>query len=522
MADRHVVLAAKGGGIVFGGRLFVWAARFGLAVLLARLLGADLYGVYNIALSIATLGAAFAVIGLDSALIRYMAVYSRRADRAGLLGTLRVGLGLPLLASLVAALALVAFAGPISRDIVGDPRMETPIRIIAILVPAMVLNSVLAASLQGAQRIGWAVLAEQFAQPIVRFAVLAVFAVIGMTAEFALLGALLATLAATLLLAWFLHRQVSLTGITGDDVRAAPGEMLRFSAPVYFSNLINTFGGNLQTILLGGMASIASAGIFTVASQVMLVGAIFHSAIVQASMPIFAELQDTQERGRLHALYRTTSKWTFTLNLPFFLVAVLFPLALLSIFGPEFMDGAPALVILAFASLINAGTGTSGAVLDMTGHTRVKLINSSLAVGLAIALNLFLIPELGITGAAIASLGSVATVNLLRVAEVWWLVRVGPYDLSWAKPLLAGAAAATVGWMVAMLTQGTGLLLSSALGAVALGLAYAGLLVVLGLSDDDRIVVSRAARKFTRRRGGSPGGGSPGGMARAEAPGEST
>ena len=92
MADRHVVLAAKGGGIVFGGRLFVWAARFGLAVLLARLLGADLYGIYNIALSIATLGAAFAVIGLDSALIRYMAVYSRRGDRAGLLGTLRVGL----------------------------------------------------------------------------------------------------------------------------------------------------------------------------------------------------------------------------------------------------------------------------------------------------------------------------------------------------------------------------------------------------------------------------------------------
>jgi len=103
------------------------------------------------------------------------------------------------------------------------------------------------------------------------------------------------------------------------------------------------------------------------------------------------------------------------------------------------------------------------------------------------------------------------------VAEVWWLVRVEPYDLSWAKPLLAGAVAGTVGWMVAMLTQGTGLLLSSALGAAALGLAYAGLLVVLGLSDDDRIVVSRAARKFTRRRGGSPGG-----MARAEAPGEST
>ena len=154
----------------------------------------------------------------------------------------------------------------------------------------------------------------------------------------------------------------------------------------------------------------------------------------------------------------------------------------------------------------------------MTGHTRVKLVNSSLSVGLAITLNLILIPVLGLTGAAIASLGSVAIVNLLRVGEVGWLVRVGPYDLSWAKPLLAGAAAATVGWTVAMFAQGTGLLVSSALGAVALGLTYAGLLVALGLSDDDRTVVSRAARKFTRRRGGCGSGG----VAPAEATGEPT
>jgi O-antigen/teichoic acid export membrane protein len=515
MADRHVVLAAKGGGIVFGGRLFVWAARFGLAVFLARLLQAEGYGLYNIALSIATLAAAFAVIGLDSALIRYVAIYSRRGDRAGVLGTLRVGIALPLLASAVAAVALVALAGPIAHDILGDPRLESPIRIVAILVPAMVLNSVLAASLQGAQRIGWAVLAEQFAQPIVRFAILAAFAVIGMTAELALLGAALATLAATALLIWFLHRQVSLTGIR-DEARAEPGVMLRFSAPVYFSNLINTFGGNLQTLLLGGLASVASAGIFAVAHHVMLVGTIFHSAIVQASMPIFAELQDVGDHGRLHALYRTTSKWTFTLNLPFFLVAVLFPQAVLSIFGPEFMAGAEALVILAFASLINAGTGTSGAVLDMTGHTRVKLVNSSLSVGLAIVLNLLLIPEYRLVGAAIASFGSVAMVNLLRVGEVGWLVRVAPYDLSWAKPVIAGVAASIAGWLVAQLTYATGLLLSSALGAVALGVIYAVLLVALGLSDDDRAVVSRAARKFTRRREPS------GGMARAEAPGEPT
>jgi O-antigen/teichoic acid export membrane protein len=517
MVDRHVVLAAKGGGMVFAGRLFVWGTRFGMAVLLARLLGADSYGLYNIALTVATLGSAFSVIGLDSALIRYVAVYSRRADRAGLLGTLRVGIGLPMLVSGAAALVLWLLAGPLARDLVGDPRLEPLIRIAALLVPAMVSNSVLASTLQGAQRIGWAVVAEQFAQPIVRFGILIVLAVLGMTPEGAVLASTLATVAATVLLVWFVHRQVSLAGVTG-SVRAEPGTMLRFSLPVYFSNLVNTFGGNLQTLLLGAMASVASAGIFAVANQVMLVGVIFHSAVVSAAMPIFAELQDSEDRGRLHALYRTTSKWTFTLNLPFFLMAVLYPAALLSIFGPDFTNGSTALAILGFASLTNAATGTSGAVLDMTGHTHVKLINTTLSVGLAIVLNLILIPAMGVTGAAIASLGSVATVNLLRVAEVGWLVRVGPYDRSWAKPVVAGIAAAVAGWGGLLLLPDFGLLGRSALSALALGTTYAIVLLALGLSDDDRTIVSRAARKFTRRRGGPP----PPGMAPASATSEPT
>ncbi|HET7521306.1 MAG TPA: oligosaccharide flippase family protein, partial [Candidatus Limnocylindria bacterium] len=315
MADRNAMLAAKGGGVVFAGRLFVWGTRFGLAVLLARLLGADEYGLYNIALTVGTLGSAFAVFGLDSALVRYVAVYSRRSDRQGVLGTLRIGIGLPMLISVVAAAILLLLAGTIAGTLIGDPRLEPLIRIVALLVPAMVANSVLSATLQGAQRIGWAVVAEQFAQPIVRFAILLVFALLGMTPELAILASTLATIAATALLLLFVQRQVSFGGI-GAAGNAQGGEMVRFSLPVYFSNLVNTFGGNLQTLLLGAMASIASAGIFAVANQVMLIGAIFHSAIVQASMPIFASLQDLDDRRPLHDLYRTTSKWTFTLNLP--------------------------------------------------------------------------------------------------------------------------------------------------------------------------------------------------------------
>jgi O-antigen/teichoic acid export membrane protein len=499
----HVVLAAKGGAVVFAGRLFVWGARFVLAVLLARLLGADQYGLYSIALTVATLGSAFSVIGLDSALVRYIAIYRRRGERPGVLGTLRVGLGLPMLASLVPAVALLVLAGPFAREVIGDPRLEPLLRIVALLVPAMVANSVLAATLQGAQRIGWAVVAEQFAQPISRFAILLVFIVAGLTAELAILASTLSTVVAAGLLLLFVNRHVSLSGVgTAAASERQLGTMLRFSLPVYFSNIVNTVGSNLQTLFLGAMASVASAGIFAVANQIMLIGAIFHAAIVQSSMAIFAELHDANDRARLKHLYQTTSKWTVTLNLPFVALALMFPQALLSLFGAEFLSGAPALALLGLATLANAATGSSGAVLDMTGHTRVKLLNSTLSVALAIALNLALIPPLGVIGAAIAVIGSVSSVNLLRLIEVRWLVGLSPYERSWLKPLAAGAGATAVALSTTALLADTEVAIQGAVGAALMIATYFVMLLGLGLSSDDRLVLSRARSRFTRRRSG--------------------
>ena len=51
------------------------------------------------------------------------------------------------------------------------------------------------------------------------------------------------------------------------------------------------------------------------------------------------------------------------------------------------------LAILAGANLVNAATGMSGAVLDMTGHTLLKLINTPIAFGVAVGLNILLVPR---------------------------------------------------------------------------------------------------------------------------------
>ena len=498
MAHDDLLVAAKGGGAVFAGRLFAWGSRFVLAILLARVLGADDYGLYTLALTIATVGSSFAILGLDAALVRFGAVFAGRGDRAGLRGTIRIGVLVPAAISVGMGIAFVVASDWIATTIVGQPAVAPLLRVVGVLVPALVLNQQLAATLQGMRRIHQAVIAEQFAQQTLRFVLLLGLTLIGLTAETALVASTIAAFGVTFVLLWFVRRATPRRDVAV-PAEHRPGMLMRFSLPVYFSNVVNTLGGNLQTLFLGAMASLTAVGIFSVAAHIQLIGSIFHSAVVSSSMPVFAALHDRGDRAGMTRLYQTTSRWTLTLNLPFFLAALIFPQFLLAIFGKEFEAGATALVILACGNLLNAATGSSGAVLDMSGYTIVKLLNATISVGLAIALNLLLIPSFGIIGAAIAAASAVGIVNLLRVVQVRILVGVSPYNRDFLKPIVAGFAAAAATLVVGVLMQPLAGWVQAGIGLLVLAGVYTGTIIALGITDDDRLVLDRVMRKLSRR-----------------------
>ncbi len=270
---------------------------------------------------------------------------------------------------------------------------------------------------------------------------------------------------------------------------------------MFLSNVVTKSGHQLQTLLLGALSTVDAVGVFVVATNVNLIGSLFHSSLVSASMPLFAAAQDRGDRPALEKLYQVTSKWSLSLNLPIFLVVAAFPQALLAMFGPEFRVGAVPLMILAAANLLNAGTGMSGAVLDMTGYTRFKLLNAAVSVALGIALNVILVPSLGLVGAAIAALMVTAGTNILPLVEVLFLVRASPYNRSFMKPIVAGAAALGAGVGVKILVGGAGDLVEAAAGIPVLFVTYGLVLAGLGIDEDDRLVLrSRPNAAFSPPR----------------------
>jgi O-antigen/teichoic acid export membrane protein len=490
-----VLTAAKGGGILFGSTIIAYAVRFVIGIVLARALGSEQYGLYSISLSAATLVAGLTMLGMTAALVRYVPLFASRRDEAGLWGTLQIGIGIPTALSLLLALGLFALAAPVANLIFDEPQLTTPLRVISLAVPFLTLGNALSAATRGFKKMQYTAIGRDIAQPVAKLLLIVPLAIAGMTAVQALAAHTVSVIVVVILLVYFLNGLFRLWRPLGTAQRHTR-DIFRFSLPLYLSRLIKTFRGNIQTVLLGALSSVTSVGIFTVVGQVNMVGGMFHNSIVAVSSPIVSDLHSRGQREELARFYRTMTKWTLTLNLPFFLIVLIFPEPVLSIFGEDYVSGILALLILAWGNLISAGTGICGVVLNMTGNSTWSLINTVVLSVLLIGLNVWLIPLWGVVGAAVASLASIALINLMRLTEVFVLLRLWPYDRSFLKPILAAVDAGLAAWIAGKLVHVGANLLYLILGAALIFVVYLGVLLMLGLSAQDRMVLAHIGRRL--------------------------
>jgi len=251
-------------------------------------------------------------------------------------------------------------------------------------------------------------------------------------------------------------------------------------------------------MLLGMLNTLASVGIFTVAMRIRMVGRAFHNAIVMMSMPIVSDLYGQKKIEELGSFYRTMTKWTFTFNIPLFLIVLLFPDTLLLVFGSSFVAGSIALIILAFGDLINAATGICGVLVTMTNNSWLNTLNSIVSLSLNITLSVLLIPKFGVTGVATATAISLIVVNILRVTQVFWLFKILPYDITFIKPVLAGLIALISIWSLKNLFNYSGGFTAVLYFALLLAI-FSGSIFLLGLSPEDKMILQRLTNRLKRK-----------------------
>jgi O-antigen/teichoic acid export membrane protein len=496
--EQTVLTTAKGGGIMFAGTVFAHVVRLVLGIVLARFLGSEQYGLYSLSLTAVILASNLALLGLSSALVRYVSLFASRRDAEGLWGALQIGIGFPTALSVLFGIGLYVGASPIAERLFHEPRLVHLLRLVSLVVPFLSLNDTIAAATRGFKKMQYTVIAQNISQPAIKLILIliVVLATGGLNAAKVLYVQIVVIVIVSVILLYSLNNLFPLRRSL-KTARRETREMLGFALPLHLDYLIHTFQDNVQTVLLGALNTITTVGIFDVAVQVNLIGKTFQWSIVKASMPIVSELYSRGEQEQMARIYRIMTKWTFTLNLPLFLVMLLFSEPILSIFGRDFVGGALALIILACGDLVKTGVGIAGVIINMTGNTVFNLVNSIIVSVLALALNVLLIPRWGVVGAATAILAAAITVSLLRLLEVFLLFRLLPYNASFVKPVAAGLVTLVTSWVIRQAFHTEANLFYTAMNVTILFAVYVGMILLLGLSQEERRVLARIGRRVS-------------------------
>lgn len=494
--SRELVGLAKGGGFLAGGGLVEFVLRMGIAWILARALGADGYGLYALTVGVSALTVAIGAFGLDDAMVRYVAIQTRAGDVAGARGTIQVGVIGALVAGLTAGGVLFGFAPWIGVDIFDRPDLVPLIRIMAGVVPFLLVSNSLLGVTRGFNRMDYAALGEHVVQSTVRLVLLAILWFVHLDVVVAVVIFGVADLVTTAVYVHFTRRLVRTLG-SRVPARRDYTAIFGFAFPLWVSGLLNRFRGRIETFVLGAFAVAADVGIFAVAARVNFLSHMLYRAVVVSVKPVLAQAFAEEDRARLARTYSATTRWTLTMAIPLFLASVLYATQILGVFGTEFTSGAHAFMLLAAGELVLAATGTCGSMIDMAGYTRVKVFNSVLWVVSSIGLSFLLIPPFGLVGAALGSMGALTLINLVRTIEVWIIDRLLPWRIDFWKPVTAAVLAASWGLGLKSVVAVPTFWAAAVQGATVLGV-YAALLAVFGIHDDDRIILGRIGRRLRR------------------------
>ena len=188
---------------------------------------------------------------------------------------------------------------------------------------------------------------------------------------------------------------------------------LKEALPMMLSSTILVLLGWLDTFVLGIYESVDQIGIYNVALKVATLTSFTLQAINSILAPKLASSHNEGNKKQFHKLIHFTTRLNFFSTLLIVSAIIIFREWILGIFGTEFISGVTILIILCIGQLINSMSGSVGVIMQMTGHQKVYQNIVLIALILNIVLNFTLIPLYGIFGAAIATVVSISSWNLI-------------------------------------------------------------------------------------------------------------
>lgn len=398
------------------GSLGVTVANAALAfvngVLLARLLGAEGYGIYASSIAVVLVLTLPLTLGLDRLLVREVAASGARSEWGLVRGLIVRSLQsvVPVSAAVAALVALVAW---FNRSGLQDETLPT-LWLALLMIPLLTLSNLRRAITVGLQHVVSALLPDSLVRPLLFLLLL--LAALVTTRSLDPVGAMALNLATVVVAVSFglalLWRQLP-RAVHGARSAFETRRWLREAIPFAMLTAVLTFMGQADVVIVGGFSGAIQAGLYAVAARGAALS-LFGTLAVNATLaPTVAQLWTQGDRARLQAVVTRAARGAFVFALAVAAVLWLAGPQVLLVFGDDFSAARPTLTLLALAAIVDTGLGLGGVVLSMTGFQALGFSAAISAAVVRVTVAVSLVPVLGAQGAAIGAICGVAVLNTL-------------------------------------------------------------------------------------------------------------
>lgn len=492
-SDQTLTRIAGGSALFFVGTFLGLGLNYVYAIVLARLLGPEQFGLYAIGLGCFNLLSVIALAGLDTAVLRFVPAMRAQTDAAGIGGIIRAALVLSSGLGVIFATVLLLSSDMLATQFLHHPDATTVLQLFALSIPLFVVSTVAIAVLQAFGEVRWRTLVKYLCEPVVKFAVTMGFIWVGWGLTSAIV-ALPVALLLTVVLALFPLRHFWLKVKVPFFSNKYYSGVITYSLPLLGGLFLNSIATRSDVFFLGYWVPVAQVGIYSAAFQTAAIMAVVLGTLESVATPFLSESISMNNRADVRSLAGTVSRWTMMVTLPLCIIMAVFATDVMDLFGKQFASGWACLVILTVGQFANSVTGCSNGMLLWSGHSKLVMWNSVVASGTQIGLYLILIPFYGIVGAAIAASASLVLTTILRIVQVHHVLHIWPYDSTILKPLVSGLLSLALILMVRVV-------LPASMAGVLVGLfviTYLALLLMFGLPEGDRTMLLQLRRRVVQ------------------------
>jgi O-antigen/teichoic acid export membrane protein len=316
-----------------------------------------------------------------------------------------------------------------------DKDITRIVQVISLSIPFSLLLEFLVSFYRGIEKTQVKVFFSDFLRNCLFFSLLLVILLKKMSFQSVIWVYVISVVLSAVAILLYSLKDVGIPRFTG--IRPITRDMLLFSLPLLGGTVFTLITQWADTLLLGVFKSTEEVAFYSAALPTSKLIQTTMGAFLFIYLPVATSLYSRGLKKEMKRVYAVISKWVMVFTFPLFLILFLNADILFSfLYGSEYQSAVLPFRIITIGYVIRDAFGPNGGALIAMGKTRVMMVIVSLIALTNLISNVFLIPPLGMVGAALSMIITLVTASLLKGGMLYKIAKIHPVRWNYVKPFI--------------------------------------------------------------------------------------